>query len=106
MWKQWIHFWKFFKSDSSLNVVTLLQTLTTQNSKLNDFSFKEFLNANSLDESSLSQLENRKGLISDLLKLSGLRDQETKKIIHKFESQQLVSSKPSNELIEKAFTND
>ena len=94
---------EIFKSDSSLNVVTLLQTLTTQNSKLNDFSLKEFLNANSLDESSLSQLENRKGLISDLLKLSGLRDQETKNLIQKFESQQLVSSKPNNQLIEQAL---
>ena len=94
---------EIFKSDSSLNVVTLLQTLTTQNSKLNDFSLKEFLNANSLDESSLSQLENRKGLISDLLKLSGLMDQETKNLLQKFESQKLASSKPNNQLIEKAL---
>ena len=93
---------EIFKSDSSLNVVALLQTLTTQNSKLNDFSLKEFLNANSFDESSLSQLENRKGLISDLLKLSGLMDQETKNLIQKLESQQLVSSKPNNQLIEQA----
>jgi len=93
---------EIFESDSSLNVVALLQSLTTQNSKLNDFSLKEFLNANNLDESSLSQLENRKGLISDLLKLSGLMDQETKNIIKKFESQQLVSSKPNNQLIEQS----
>jgi flagellar hook-length control protein FliK len=93
---------EIFKSDSSLNVVALLQTLTTQNYKLNDFSLKEFLNANSFDESSLSQLENRKGLINDLLKLSGLTDQETKNLIQKLESQQLVSSKPNNQLIEQA----
>ena len=94
---------EIFKSDSSLNVVALLQTLTTQNSKLNDFSLKEFLNANSFDESSLSQSENRKGLISDLLKLSGLTDQETKNLLQKFESQQLISSKPNNQLIEQAL---
>ena len=94
---------EIFKSDSSLNVVALLQSLTTQNSKLNDFSLKEFLNANSFDESSLSQSENRKGLISDLLKLSGLTDQETKNLLQKFESQQLISSKPNNQLIEQAL---
>ncbi|MGY8945333.1 MAG: flagellar hook-length control protein FliK, partial [Flavobacteriales bacterium] len=94
---------EIFESDSSLNVVALLQSLTTQNSKLNDFSLKEFLNANSLDESSLSQLENRKGLISDLLKLSGLKEQEVKNLIQKFESQQLVSSKPNSQLIEQAL---
>jgi flagellar hook-length control protein FliK len=94
---------EIFESDSSLNVVALLQSLTTQNSKLNDFSLKEFLNANNLEENSFSQLENRKGLISDLLKLSGLMDQETKKLIQKFESQQLVSSKPNNQLIEQAL---
>ena len=95
---------EMFESDSSFNVVALLQSLTNQNSKLNDFSLKEFLNANSLDESSLSQLENRKGLISDLLKLSGLTDQETKNLIQKLESQQLVSSKPNNQLIEQAVS--
>jgi flagellar hook-length control protein FliK len=94
---------EIFESDSSLNVVALLQSLATQNSKLNKFSLKEFLNANSLDESSLSQLDNRKGLISDLLKLSGLTDQETKNLIQKFESQQLVSSKPNNQLIEQSL---
>jgi len=94
---------EIFESDSSLNVVTLLQSLTTQNSKLNDFSLKEFLNANSLEESSLSQLENRKGLISDLLKLSGLKEQEVKNLIQKLESQQLVSSKANSQLIEQAL---
>ena len=77
---------EILKNNSGVDVGTLLQSLTTQNSKLKDFSLQDFLSANSLDENSFSQIENRKGLISDLLKQAGFTDQESKNLIQKFES--------------------
>ena len=90
-----------FKNNSGIDVGTLLQSLTAQNSNLKDFSLQDFLAANSLDEDSLSQLENRKGLINDLLKQAGLTDQESKNLIQKFESKQISTSNLNGELIKQ-----
>ena len=84
---------EIFNNDSGLDVGALLQSLTAQNSKLKDFSFQDFLSTNGLDENSFSQLENRKGLINDLLKQAGFTDKEAKNLIQKFESQQNNTSK-------------
>ena len=90
-----------FKNNSGIDVGTLLQSLTAQNSNLKDFSLQDFLAANSLDEDSLSQLENRKGLINDLLKQAGLTDQESKNLIQKFESKQISTSNLNGKLIKQ-----
>ena len=90
-----------FKNNSGIDVGTLLQSLTAQNSNLKDFSLQDFLAANSLGEDSLSQLENRKGLINDLLKQAGLTDQESKNLIQKFESKQISTSNLNGELIKQ-----
>ena len=90
-----------FKNNSGIDVGTLLQSLTAQNSNLKDFSLQDFLAANGLNEDSLSQLENRKGLISDLLKQAGFTDQESKNLIQKFESKQISTSNLNGELIKQ-----
>ena len=90
-----------FKNNSGMDVGTLLQSLTAQNSNLKDFSLQDFLAANSLDENSLSQLENRKSLINDLLKQAGLTDQESKNLVQKFESKQINASNLNGELIKQ-----
>ena len=96
---------EIFKNDSGMDVGSLLQSLTAQNSKLQDFSLQDFLAANSLDENSFSQLENRKGLISDLLKQAGFTDQESKNLIQKFESKQINTSNLNSELIKQKAGN-
>ena len=88
-WKLYLKFllnFEIFNNDSGLDVGALLQSLTAQNSKLKDFSFQDFLSTNGLDENSFSQLENRKGLITDLLKQAGFTDKEAKNLIQKFKS--------------------
>lgn len=95
---------EIFNNDSGLDVGALLQSLTAQNSKLKDFSFQDYLSTNSLNENSFSQLENRKGLINDLLKQSGLTDKEAKNFIQKFESQQNNRSNLNGELAKQDFS--
>ena len=95
---------EIFNNDSGLDVGALLQSLTAQNSKLKDFSFQDFLSTNGLDENSFSQLENRKGLINDLLKQAGFTDKEAKNLIQKFESQQNNTSKLNGELAKQDFS--
>jgi flagellar hook-length control protein FliK len=77
---------KILNNNSGVDVVNLLQSLTVQNSNLKDLSFQDFISSNNLNENSFSQLENRKGLINDLLKQAGCSDQEAKNFIQKFES--------------------
>ena len=96
---------EIFNNDSGLDVGALLQSLTAQNSKLKDFSFQDFLSTNSLDENSFSQLENRKGLINDLLKQAGFTDKEAKNFIQKFESQQKNTSNLNGELAKQDLRN-
>jgi len=95
---------EIFNNDSGLDVGALLQSLTAQNSKLKDFSFQDYLSTNSLDENSFSQLENRKGLINDLLKQAGFTDKEAKNFIQKFESQQNNRSNLNGELAKQDFS--
>ena len=95
---------EIFNNDSGLDVGALLQSLTAQNSKLKDFSFQDFLSTNGLDENSFSQLENRKGLINDLLKQAGFTDKEAKNLIQKFESQQNNRSNLNGELAKQDFS--
>ena len=96
---------EMLKNDSGVDVGTLLQSLTTQNSNLKDFSLQDFFAANGLNEDSLSQLENRKGLISDLLKQAGFTDQESKNLIQKLESKQINTSNLNSELIKQKTGN-
>ena len=77
---------EIFKNDSGIDIGSLLQSLTTQNSNLTDFSLEDFLSAKNINENSFSQLENRKGLIGELLKKSGLNEQEAKNLVQQFES--------------------
>jgi len=91
-------------NDSGLDVGALLQSLTAQNSKLKDFSLQDYLSTNSLNENSFSQLENRKGLINDLLKQAGFTDKEAKNFIQKFESQQNKTSNLNGELAKQDFS--
>ncbi len=77
---------EIFNDNSGLDVGSLLQSLTSQNLKIKDFSLNDFIAANNLDENSFSYLDNRKSLISDLLKQSGFTDREVKNLINKFES--------------------
>ena len=95
---------EIFNNDSGLDVGALLQSLTAQNSKLKDFSFQDYLSTNSLNENSFSQLENRKGLINDLLKQAGFTDKEAKNFIQKFESQQNNRSNLNGELAKQDFS--
>ena len=95
---------EIFNNDSGLDVGALLQSLTAQNPKLKDFSFQDFLSTNGLDENSFSQLENRKGLINDLLKQAGFTDKEAKNLIQKFESQQNNRSNLNGELAKQDFS--
>jgi len=95
---------EIFNNDSGLDVGALLQSLTAQNSKLKDFSFQDYLSTNSLNENSFSQLENRKGLINDLLKQAGFTDKEAKNFIQKFESQQNNTSNLNGELAKQDFS--
>ena len=95
---------EIFNNDSGLDVGALLQSLTAQNLKLKDFSFQDYLSTNSLDENSFSQLENRKGLINDLLKQAGFTDKEAKNFIQKFESQQNNRSNLNGELAKQDFS--
>ena len=89
---------EIFNNDSGVDVGALLQTLIDQNSKFKDFSFQGVLSNNGLDENSFSQLENRKGLINDLLKQAGFTDQEAKNLIQKFESQKKNTSNLNEEI--------
>ncbi len=95
---------EIFNNDSGLDVGALLQSLTAQNSKLKDFSFQDYLSTNSMDENSFSQLENRKGLINDLLKQAGFTDKEAKNFIQKFESQQNNRSNLNGKLAKQDFS--
>ena len=95
---------EIFNNDSGLDVGALLQSLTAQNSKLKDFSFQDYLSTNSLDENSFSQLENRKGLINDLLKQAGFTDKEAKNFIQKFESQQNNRSNLDGKIAKQDFS--
>jgi flagellar hook-length control protein FliK len=95
---------KIFNNDSGVNVGNLLQSLTAQNSKLKDFSLQNFVSSNNLNENSLSQLENRKGLINDLLKQAGFTDQEAKNLIKKFEPKQIHTSNLNGELTKEDFS--
>ena len=95
---------EIFNNDSGLGVGALLQSLTAQNLKLKDFSFQDFLSTNGLDENSFSQLENRKGLINDLLKQAGFTDKEAKNLIQKFESQQNNTSNLNGKLAKQDFS--
>ncbi|MBT4259712.1 MAG: flagellar hook-length control protein FliK [Nitrospina sp.] len=95
---------KIFNNDSGVDVVNLLQSLTAQNSKLKDFSLQNFVSSNNLNENSLSQLENRKGLINDLLKQAGFTNQEVKNLIQKFESKKIDTSILNRELTKEDFS--
>jgi flagellar hook-length control protein FliK len=95
---------EIFKNDSGMDVGSLLQSLTAQNSKLQDFSLQDFLAANSLDENSFSQLENRKSLINDLLKQVGFNEQESKNLVQKIESKQINTSNLNDQLTKKDFS--
>ena len=95
---------EIFNNDSGLDVGALLQSLTAQNSKLKDFSFQDYLSTNSLNENSFSQLENRKGLINDLLKQAGFTDKEVKNFIQKFESQQNNTSNLNGKRAKQDFS--
>jgi len=95
---------EIFKNDSGVDVGALLQSLTAQNSKLQDFSLQDFLAAHSLDENSLSQLENRKILISDLLNRAGFNEQESKNLVQKFESKQINPLNLNSELAKQDFS--
>jgi len=95
---------EIFNNDSGLDVGALLQSLTAQNSKLKDFSFQDYLSTNSLDKNSFSQLENRKGLINDLLKQAGFPDKEAKNFIQKFQSQQNNTSNLNGESAKQDFS--
>jgi len=89
---------EIFNNDSGVDVGALLQSLIDQNSKFKDFSFQGVLPNNGLDENLFSQLENRKGLINDLLKQAGFTDQEAKNLIQKFESQEKNTSNLNEEI--------
>jgi len=95
---------EIFENDSGVDVATLLQSLIAKNSKLNDFSIKDFLAANSLNESSLSQLQNRQNLISDLLKKAGLSNQEAKNLIQEIQSKITNESNSKDRLSEQVRT--
>jgi flagellar hook-length control protein FliK len=95
---------EILNNDSGLDIGALLQSLTAQNSKLKDFSFQDFISTNNLNENSFSQLENRKGLINDLLKQAGFTDKEAKNFIQKFESQQNKTSNLNGELAKQDFS--
>ena len=95
---------KIFNNDSGVDVGNLLQSLTAQNSKLKDFSLQNFVSSNNLNENSFSQLENRKGLINDLLKQAGFTNQEVKNLIQKFESKKIDTSILNRELTKEDFS--
>jgi flagellar hook-length control protein FliK len=94
---------EIFQNDSGIDIGSLLQSLTTQNQNLKDFSLEDFLSANKINEDSFSLLENRKGLISELLKKSGLNDQEAKNLVPKFESAKINTSNVNGELTKQDF---
>ncbi len=95
---------KIFNNDSGVDIGNLLQSLTAQNSKLKDFSLQNFVSSNNLNENSFSQLENRKGLINDLLKQAGFTDQEVKNLIQKFESKKIDTLNLNRELTKEDFS--
>jgi flagellar hook-length control protein FliK len=95
---------EIFKNDSGADVGVLLQSLIGQNSKLQDFSLQDFLASNSLDENSFSQLENRKGLINNLLNKAGLNDQESKNLVQNLESKQINISNLNSEITKQDFS--
>ena len=95
---------EIFNNNSGLDVGALLQSLTAQNSKLKDFSFQDYLSTKGLDENSFSQLENRKGLINDLLKQAGFTDKEAKNFIQKFKSQQNNTSNLNGKIAKQDFS--
>ena len=95
---------EIFRNDSGADVGVLLQSLIGQNSKLQDFSLQDFLASNSLDENSFSQLENRKGLINNLLNKAGLNNQESKNLVQNFESKQINISNLNSEITKQEFS--
>lgn len=92
---------EFLESNSGVNAATLLQSLMTQISQINDSFLKDFLTANSSDQNFLAQQQNRQNLISDLLKQAGLTNQEAKDFIQKFQSMQNNASNLKDGLTEQ-----
>ena len=94
---------EIFNDNSGLDVGALLQSITSQNLKIKDFSLNDFLAANNLDKNSFSYLDNRKSLISDLLKQSGFTDQEVKNLTNKFELKNNNKSDLNTDLTKKGL---